>query len=139
MRRRRYQSGSLKKRCGERIGQWWEGGHRRNRALGPISSVTKCEAKAVLDQVLAGLRIRQGDVTEEMSLGQFIEGVYYPFYRRKWKHSTAANNINRVNTHVVAAFGRRKVIEFTGTIYNAFSMERAQSSRLAWWTIFVGI
>ena len=34
MRRQRYQSGSLKKRCGKWIGQWWEAGHRRNRALG---------------------------------------------------------------------------------------------------------
>ena len=51
-------------------------------------------------------------VTTNMSLGQFIEGVYYPFYTRKWKGSTAANNINRVNTHVVVAFGSRKVREF---------------------------
>ncbi len=42
-----------------------------------------------------------------MSLGQFIECVYCPFYTRKWKRSTAANNINRVNVHVLRAFGNR--------------------------------
>jgi integrase len=46
-----------------------------------------------------------------LSLGEFIQGVYYPFYQRKWKRSTAANNVNRVNTHV-AAFGDRKVNDF---------------------------
>jgi integrase len=112
MRRRRYQSGSLKRRCGKWIGQWWEGERRRNRALGPISTMTKSEAKAALDQILAGLKASQGSVTKDMSLGQFIEGVYYPFYRRKWKPSTAANNVNRVDTHVVPVFGDRRVTSF---------------------------
>src|SRR5580704_12733372 len=112
MRRRRYQSGSLKRRCGKWIGQWWEGERRRNRALGPISTMTKSEAKAALDQILAGLKTSQGSVTKDMSLSQFIEGVYYPFYRRKWKPSTTANNINRVDTHVVPVFGDRRVTSF---------------------------
>jgi len=112
MRRRRYQSGSLKKRCGKWVGQWWEAGHRRNRALGPISSMTKSDARKKLDGILSELGARVDAVSSNMSLGQFIEGVYYPFYTRKWKRSTAGNNINRVNTHVVAQFGNRKVREF---------------------------
>jgi len=112
MRRRRYQSGSLKKRCGKWVGQWWDGGHRRNRALGSISSMTKSDAKKKLDGILSELNARGDAVTEDMSLGQFVECVYYPFYTRKWKRSTAANNINRVNVHVVGAFGNRKLTEF---------------------------
>jgi integrase len=112
MRRRRYQSGSLKRRCGKWVGQWWEGQRRRNRVLGPISTMTKSQAKTALDQILAGLQVSRGDMTKDMSLSQFIEGVYYPFYRRKWKRSTAANNINRVNTHVVPVFGDRRVTNF---------------------------
>jgi integrase len=112
MRRRRYQSGGLKKRCGKWVGQWWETGRRRNRVLGPISSMTKSDARTKLDSILNGLKATGDAVTTDMSLGQFIEGVYYPFYTRKWKRSTAANNINRVDTHVVAAFGSRKVTEF---------------------------
>ena len=112
MRRRRYQSGSLKKRCGKWVGQWWEAGHRRNRALGPVSSLTKSDARKKLDGILSELKERGDAITTNMSLGEFIEGVYYPFYTRKWKGSTAANNISRVNTHVVGAFGSRKVREF---------------------------
>src|ERR1700733_12978716 len=104
MRRRRYPPGSLKKRCGKWVGQWWEAGHRRNRALGPISSMTKSDARKKLEGILGGLKPSGDAVAMDMSLGQFIEGVYYPFYTRKWKRSTAANNINRVNTHVVVAF-----------------------------------
>ena len=112
MRRQRYQSGSLKKRCGKWVGQWWEAGHRRNRALGPISSMTKSDARKKLDGILSELNANGAAVANNMSLSQFIEGVYYPFYTRKWKRSTAANNINRVNTHVVGAFGDRKLQEF---------------------------
>jgi hypothetical protein len=63
--------------------------------------MTKSEAITALYVILAGLKTSQGSVTKDMSLSQFIDGVYYPFYQRKWKRSTAANNINRVDTHVV--------------------------------------
>ena len=105
MRRRRYQSGSLKKRCGKWVGQWWEETQRRNRVLGPISTMTKSDAKAALNQILAALRVSQANVDGNMSLSQFIERAYYPFYTRKWKRSTAACNINRVDKHVVGALG----------------------------------
>jgi hypothetical protein len=82
MRRRRYQSGSLKKRCGKWVGQWWEAGHRRNRALGPVSSMTKSDARKKLDGILGELTAIGDAVTNDMSLGQFSEGVYYPFYTR---------------------------------------------------------
>lgn len=112
MRRQRYRSGGLKKRCGKWVGQWWEAGRRRNRVLGPISLMTKSDARTRLDSILEEVRLRESAVESDMSLGQFIERVYYPFYTRKWKGSTAANNINRVNTHVVGEFGDRKVNEF---------------------------
>jgi integrase len=74
--------------------------------------MTKSDAREKLDGILTELKAIGDAVTTDMSLGQFIEGVYYPFYTRKWKESTAANNISRVNTHVVEAFGTRKVTEF---------------------------
>jgi integrase len=74
--------------------------------------MTKSEARKKLNGILGELKVSGDAVTNDMSLGQFIEGVYYPFYTRKWKRSTAGNNINRVNTHVVGEFGNRKVKEF---------------------------
>jgi integrase len=74
--------------------------------------MTKSDARKKLDGILSELGARGDAVSNNMSLGQFIEGVYYPFYKRKWKRSTAGNNINRVNTHVVGEFENRKVTEF---------------------------
>ena len=88
MRRRRYQSGSLKKRCGKWVGQWWEENQRRNRVLGPVSTMTKSDAKAALNQILAAFRTSQADVDGNMSLSQFIGRAYYPFYTRRWKTMT---------------------------------------------------
>lgn len=127
MRRRRYQSGSLKKRCGKWVGQWWEAGRRRNRVLGPIASMTKSDARSGLDQILADFKASQGKATKNMSLSQFIDGVYYPFYKRKWKQSTAANNINRVDAHVVGILGERPVIEFRRDDLQRFLDERCAS------------
>jgi hypothetical protein len=45
----------LKKRCGKWVGQWWESGHRRNRALGPVSSLTKSDARKKLNGILSDL------------------------------------------------------------------------------------
>jgi integrase len=74
--------------------------------------MTKSGAKEKLDCILASLKADEDTISKDMSLVQFIESVYYPFYVRKWKRSTAANNINRVNTHVVAAFGGGRVRDF---------------------------
>jgi integrase len=74
--------------------------------------MTKSDAKKKLDSILNELNASGDAVTNDVSLGQFIESVYYRFYTRKWKRSTAANNINRVNVHVVEAFGNRKLTEF---------------------------
>ena len=107
MRRKRYQKGSLKKRCGKWIGQWWEGGVRRNWALGPVSSMTKSQARAALDKILASVNAQQEQTPEQVTFGQFVGNVYYPVFKGKWKRSTAANNISRVDTHLVRPFGDR--------------------------------
>ncbi len=125
MRRQRYQSGSLKKRCGKWVGQWWEAGHRRNRALGPVSSMTKSDARKKLDSIIGELRPTGDAIVPNMSLERFIKSVYYPFYKRKWKRSTAGNNINRVDTHVVEEFGVRKVKEFRRKDLQDFLDEKA--------------
>jgi integrase len=72
--------------------------------------MTKSDARAKLNEILADvIKARQGEVDSNMSLQQFIEQAYFPLYERKWKRSTAACNINRVNTHIVATFGEQLV------------------------------
>lgn len=112
MRRQRYQSGSLKKSRGKWVGQWWDGGHRRNRVLGPVSSTSKSDARRMLDSILAGVR-KTVSIAGISCLKDFVESVYFPFYRRKWKLSTAVNNVSRVNAHVLAELGHCAIREFS--------------------------
>jgi integrase len=74
--------------------------------------MTKSDARKKLDGIIGELRPAGSAVAPNMSMREFIKSVYYPFYTRKWKRSTAGNNINRVDTHVVGEFGDRKVREF---------------------------
>jgi integrase len=90
-----------------------------------ISSMTKSDAKEKLDGILKELRPTGDAVTINMTMGQFIASVYYPFYRRKWKRSTAGNNINRVDTHVVGAFADRKVRQFRRDELQTFLDEKS--------------
>ena len=91
MRRRRYQKGSLKKRCGKWIGQWREEGVRRNQVLGSVSLMTKSQARAELDKLLASVNAQYGQTPALITFGQFVKELYYPLLKRKWKRSTATN------------------------------------------------
>jgi len=124
MRRRRYQSGSLKQRCEKWVGQWWEGERRKNRVLGPVATMTKSAALTALNKIVADLRASEGKPDSNMTLGQFIESIYYPFYKRKWKFSTAVCNVQRVNTHVVSALGTRLLTHFRRNDLQAFLDEK---------------
>jgi len=109
VRRRRYQKGSLKKRCGKWIGQWREEGVRRNQVLGSVSLMTKSQARAELDKLLASVNAQYGQTPALITFGQFVKELYYPLLKRKWKRSTATNNVSRIDTHLVAEFGERLI------------------------------
>jgi hypothetical protein len=51
--RRGSQKGSLKVFRGNHVAQWRENGHRRNRVLGPVSKMTKSQARAGLAAIVA--------------------------------------------------------------------------------------
>ena len=44
--------------------------------------------------------------------GDFVEAVYFPYYSRKWKHSTRENNVNRIEVHLVEAYRERRLGSF---------------------------
>jgi integrase len=84
------------------LGMWRESEHRRTKTLGQKSKMTKTEARAVLDSILAPLNARQEPQTGKMQLGAFVRDVYYPFCRRKWKRSTRMTTEQRINQHIVS-------------------------------------
>ena len=50
-----------------------------------------------------------------------------PFYKRKWKASTAATNEGRVKHHITSDFGEREIGSFTRTELQDFLDEKAMS------------
>jgi integrase len=42
-------------------------------------------------------------------IGDFVEGVFFPFYERKWKRSTKMTTEDRINFHMVAEFEERRL------------------------------
>lgn len=110
--RRRYQEGSLKKVDGKWIAQWWEDGHRRKRTFGSVSSMPKAEARKELDAILAPINNRAESPSPNRKWGEFVKNTYLPFYRRKWKRSTARSNEHRLQFHLEPIYGERTLGSF---------------------------
>lgn len=102
--RKRFQKGSLKKVAGVWKARWWEDGVRKARTLGKISEMSKSKAQAELALILAPINGRFSSPTETCTFGDFVERIYLPFYRRKWKGSTAAENEGRIRHHLCGEF-----------------------------------
>lgn len=111
--RKRHQKGSLTKLYGSWVVQWWEDGHRRKRTLSWTSSMTKTQAQNALDAILAPINNKQDVPSGERKFGDFMKEVYLPFYRRKWKTSTAATNEDRLKHHILSEFTERTLNAFT--------------------------
>jgi integrase len=87
-----------------------EGDSRRYETLGRCSEMTKSDAESKRDQVMREINARSADrLTEASSFGDFLMGVYLPFYRGKWKYSTRITNEQRMQFHLVLEFGKCEV------------------------------
>ncbi len=122
--RRRFQKGSLSKVGGSWIVQWWEDGHRRKRTLGRM---TKAQAQAELATILAPLNNREAGPSDTCTFSEFMQQTYLPFYRRKWKDSTAATNQDRIRYHLVSEFRERRLGSLTRDELQSFLDQRAEA------------
>jgi integrase len=111
--RKRYQEGSLRKVDGKWIAQWWEDGHRRKRTLGAVSKVSKSDARRELDAILSPINSRSESPSAAKKWGEFVMNIYLPFYRRKWKRSTAMTNEERLKVHLLPVLAERSVGSFS--------------------------
>ena len=111
--RRRRQDGSLSKVDGYWHGQYWEDGHRRKRSLGKCSKMTKTQAQEALDAILAPINARGATPSAVCTFASFVDGNYFPFYKRKWKRTTAAENEYRINSHLIPVFKERALGSIT--------------------------
>lgn len=107
--RKRHQKGTLSNVGGMWIAQWWENGHHRKKTLGRRSSLTKSEARSQLALILSPLNARPNSPQEKHNFDDFLANVYFPFYKRKWKSSTAESNEDRIRHHLLSEYSRREL------------------------------
>ena len=125
--RRRFQNGNLFKRGKSWVVQWWEDGHRRKRTLGRIGQMTKTEAQAELASIVSPLNSRDVPPSKTWAFADFMERIYLPFYRRKWKRSTAMTTEDRLKHHLVSVFGALTLGSFHREQLQDFLDEKAKS------------
>jgi len=111
MRKSRYQRGSVKKQRGRWVAMWWVEHSRKSRVIGLVKDMTKSEARAVVNGIVAEANAKQSD-NRVWTFGGFVAEVYFPYYRRKWKASTRVNNMNRVSIHLVEKLGLLELSSF---------------------------
>ncbi|MGA2077871.1 MAG: tyrosine-type recombinase/integrase [Terriglobia bacterium] len=71
--------------------------------------MTKGDAREAVAKIVAEIRARQ---ETPRKFGEFVEAVYFPYYSRKWKHSTQENNVSRIEVHLVEAYREQKLGSF---------------------------
>lgn len=112
MRRKRFQKGSVRPRKHGRqkvwVAQWWENGGKRSKVLGRCSEITKSQAEIVLAQNLQPLNESAGQPpAPNFTFRQYVQDVFLPVYRKKWKESTRTTSEADILRYLVTAFGDR--------------------------------
>jgi integrase len=119
MRRRRFQKGSLQKRKQGKRRVWVvlyydENRERRFHAIGPASELSKGDAEQRQQEFMKAIN---GGPTWETArpplLREFLNEVYLPFYRGKWKESTRGTTENRIQHHILRDLGGNRMDSFT--------------------------
>jgi len=126
MRKCRYQRGSVKKQRGRWVAMWWVGGSRKSRVIGLVKNMTKSDARAEVDRIVTEVNAER-EQSRVWSFGEFVAEVYFPYYSRKWKDSTKANNVNRVSVHLVRTFSARELSGFRRDELQVLLDEKVQS------------
>lgn len=88
----------------------------------------RAEAQSRLAEILQPINAGPVEPAEaEMTLKEFVEGVYLPFYRVKWKRSTATTNEQRVKVYLIPTYGERPLSSFNREEFQTFLNQKAQT------------
>jgi integrase len=90
---------------------WYADGKRKSQVVGSVKNMTKSKAREEVAKIVAEERAKR-ETDRAWKFGEFVERIYFPYYSRKWKHSTRENNVNRISVHLVAPFGDRELARF---------------------------
>ncbi len=134
LKRRRFQKGSLQLRRRGKARKWVvlyydDGGHRRYHTLG-AGTMTKTAAQERRDDFMR--TVNGSNEPEEggirpLLLREFIDQVYLPFQRDKWKKSTQGTSENRIKHHILKGLGDTPLKDFSLTSLQAFLEGKADT------------
>ena len=114
--RQRFQNGCVRKSKDGRywVGQWREDDRLRSRVLGKTSKITKSKAREKLADVVKPINERAAYLPEkDITVRDFVERMYLPFFKRKWKESTADTTEDRIQYHIVRDLGKMEIRNIT--------------------------
>ena len=118
MRRKRFQRGSLttRKRNGKNywFAKWRKASRPRTREFGLCSKVSRLAAESALQEILRPINeTAERQVNRELTFERFVESVYLPVFRRKWKASTAETEVNQLQVHLLQELGEKRIRTIT--------------------------
>lgn len=134
MRRRRFQKGSLQLRKHGNRRVWVvlyydDRGERRYSTLGWASEMNKGEAHEKRQEFMRGVNggDRTPGPTRPVTVKEFLEQIYLPFYRGKWKESTAGTSENRIQHHIVNELGDERLEDLALVSLQKFLDQKAEA------------
>jgi hypothetical protein len=120
MRRRRYQKESLQERRHRkkrvRVAQYYDAeGHHRYHTLGRMADLTKSQAEqsqSAFMRTMNGGDDPEPGRTRSVLVTEFVNQVYLPFQRGKWRGSTAETSDQRIRAHIIQDLGNQQMEGF---------------------------
>src|SRR3984957_16929313 len=133
MRRRRYQKGSLQeRRHGKKrvwVVQYYDAeGHHRYHTLGRMADLTKSQAEqsqTAFMRTMNGGDDPEPGRTRPVLVSEFVNQVYLPFQRGKWKESTKETSEQRIRVHLLQELGNNQIGGFSPSGLQAFLERKA--------------
>ena len=123
--RKRFQKGNVRKVNGSWNGRYWKNGKRVSVTLGRISEMrSKSQGMEKLSEILRPLNASTHFLNPNRTFKDFVEQVYLPARRIKWKRSTAMTTEDRIRFHLIGNFANRRLSEITRAELQAFLNEK---------------
>src|SRR3954454_19280307 len=131
MRRKRYQNGSVRPRKHGKtklwVAQWRENGNKRSKVLGRCAEIPKSQAQTILAQILQPINESAGHRRVAVStFKRYVETVFLPAYRHKWKESTRSTSEPDILRYLVPAFEERLMETITREQMQQFLQDKAK-------------
>ena len=129
MRRKRFQKGSIRsRRHGSTrvwLAQWREEGVKKSKVLGPCSEIPKAQADAMLAQIVQPINLQVCRQVKPVFLfGQYVEEIFLPVSRRKWKESTRSTSEPDIKRYLVPPLGPKPLQSITRSVIQQFLDEK---------------